>query len=64
MFWHDCGFVKISKVQNLKDKDKALQYVEKGLLIAPDDSQLISFKDIISKNDPKSPKKSPASKGK
>ncbi len=49
---------------NKKDKDKALQYVEKGLLIAPDDSQLISFKDIISKNDPKSPKKSPASKGK
>ncbi|MEO5967644.1 MAG: tetratricopeptide repeat protein [Ferruginibacter sp.] len=49
---------------NKKDKEMALKYVDKGLLLAPDDSQLISFKDIISKNDPKSPKKSPAKKSK
>ena len=42
---------------NKKDKDMALKYVDKGLAIAPDDAQLISFKEIISKNDPKAPKK-------
>ena len=42
---------------NKKDKEMALKYVDKGLAIAPDDAQLISFKEIISKNDPKAPKK-------
>ncbi len=47
-----------------KDKDMALQYVDKALAIAPDDSQLATFKEIISKNDPKAPKKSTGPKGK
>ena len=49
---------------NKKDKETALQYVDKGLLLAPDDSQLISFKEIISKNDPKAPKKKTSPNGK
>lgn len=49
---------------NKKDKEMALQYIDKGLLLAPDDSQLISFKEIISKNDPKATKKKTAPSGK
>ncbi len=37
-----------------KDQAAALVYVNKGLALQPDDAQLLSFKEIISKNDPKS----------
>lgn len=36
-----------------KDQAAALAYVEKALLLEPTDAQLLNFKDVISKNDPR-----------
>ena len=44
-----------------KDQAKALEYVEKALLIDPADAQLIENKEFISKNDPNAPPKKAAS---
>ncbi len=38
-----------------KNQAAALEYVEKGLAIEPGDEQLLSFKEVISKNDPRKP---------
>ncbi len=38
-----------------KDQAAALTWVEKGLAVEPTDAQLINFKDVISKNDPRKP---------
>ncbi|MBC7867287.1 MAG: hypothetical protein H7X88_07120, partial [Gloeobacteraceae cyanobacterium ES-bin-316] len=45
-----------------KDQAAALAFVEKGLAVDPADAQLINFKEVISKNDPK--KQAPAPKTK
>lgn len=43
-----------------KDQATALQYVDKALVLEPNDAQLIANKDFISKNDPaKAPKPAP-----
>lgn len=38
-----------------KDQAAALGWVEKGLAVEPTDAQLINFKEVISKNDPRRP---------
>lgn len=38
-----------------KDQKTALEYIDKALAIAPTDEQLKSFKEIVSKHDPKKP---------
>ncbi|RYF88700.1 MAG: tetratricopeptide repeat protein [Chitinophagaceae bacterium] len=38
-----------------KDQAAALAWVDKGLAVEPADAQLLSFKEVISKNDPKKP---------
>lgn len=38
-----------------RDQAKALEYVEKALLLEPNDAQLLSNKEFISKNDPAAP---------
>ena len=43
-----------------KDKNKALEYVDKALLIDPADTQLIQNKEFISQNDPNAPPKKAA----
>lgn len=43
-----------------QDQQAALTYVNKALALAPDDQQLLSNKEFISKNDPKVPEKKPA----
>ena len=43
-----------------KNKDSALYYVDKALVMAPEDTQLQSYKDFISKNDPNAPPKKQA----
>lgn len=45
-----------------KDQTAALAYVEKALLLEPTDAQLLNFKDVISKNDPKKPANQPKPK--
>ena len=45
-----------------KDQAAALAYVEKALLLEPTDAQLLNFKDVISKNDPKKPTNQPKPK--
>ncbi len=45
-----------------KDQAAALSYVEKGLAIDPSDAQLITFKEVISKNDPRKPAAPPRTK--
>lgn len=50
-----------------KDQAASLAYIEKALMLDPTDTQLLSNKDIISKNDPKAPVKkaqAPAAKPK
>ncbi len=44
-----------------KDQAAALAYVDKALLIEPTDAQLLNFKEVISKNDPKAPRAAPKS---
>ena len=39
-----------------KDQASALSYVDKALALEPTDAQLLNFKEVISKNDPKAPK--------
>ncbi len=43
-----------------KDQATALQYVEKALVLEPNDSQLMTNKDFITKNDPNAAPKKPA----
>lgn len=38
---------------NKKDKENALNYIEKALLIAPGDEQLLKFKEFVTNNTPK-----------
>lgn len=38
---------------NKKDKENAMKYIDKALLLAPNDEQLLQFKEFVSKNDPK-----------
>jgi len=45
-----------------KDQAAALAYVEKALLLEPTDEQLLNFKDVISRNDPKKPSNQPKPK--
>lgn len=45
-----------------KDQTAALAYVEKALLLEPTDAQLLNFKDVISKNDPRKPANQPKPK--
>ena len=40
-----------------KDQSTALQYVDKALVLEPDDTQLLANKDYISKNNPNTPKR-------
>ena len=48
-----------------KRQDSALIFVDKAIALDPTDTQLISNRDFISKNDPKvQPKKQPATKPK
>ncbi len=42
-----------------QDQQAALAYVNKALALAPEDEQLLSNKEFISKNDPKTPAKKP-----
>ncbi len=43
-----------------KDRTKALEYVEKALVLDPADTQLIQNKEFISQNDPNAPPKKAA----
>lgn len=43
-----------------KDQATALSYIDKALLLEPNDAQLIANRDLISKNDPKAAPKKPA----
>ena len=43
-----------------KDQATALQYVDKALILEPDDAQLLANKDFISKNNPNAPPKKTA----
>jgi tetratricopeptide (TPR) repeat protein len=45
-----------------KDQAAALAYVEKALLLEPTDAQLLNFKEVISKNDPRKPANQPKPK--
>ncbi|MEX0635379.1 MAG: hypothetical protein WD135_01320, partial [Ferruginibacter sp.] len=45
-----------------KDQAAALVYVEKALILEPTDQQLLNFKSVISKNDPKKPSIQPKPK--
>jgi tetratricopeptide (TPR) repeat protein len=45
-----------------KDQAAALAYIEKALLLEPADAQLLNFKEVISKNDPKKPANQPKPK--
>jgi tetratricopeptide (TPR) repeat protein len=45
-----------------KDQAAALAYIEKALLLEPTDAQLLNFKEVISKNDPKKPANQPKPK--
>ncbi len=45
---------------NLKDREKALVYLDEALLLEPTDANLLANKDFITKNDPKAPPKKPA----
>lgn len=46
-----------------KNKDSAMYYVDKALAMAPDDAQMQTYKDFISKNDPNAPaRRQPANK--
>lgn len=46
-----------------KDQAAALSYVDKALALEPSDAQLLSFKEIISKNDPKASASTPQKSG-
>ncbi len=45
---------------NLKDREKALFYLDKALALEPTDANLLANKDFITKNDPKAPPRKPA----
>lgn len=40
-----------------KDQQQSLQYIDKALALAPEDQQLLTFKEFVSKNDPAAPKR-------
>lgn len=45
-----------------KNRDSAMYYVDKALAMAPDDTQMQTYKDFISKNDPNAPARKPSNK--
>lgn len=49
---------------NLKDREKALVYLDKALALEPTDANLLANKEFISKNDPKAPPRKPAAPAK